>query len=372
MEDASANSLQSLLENGNIDDEEVSTQGDSNEFVDDSFSLNKSSEIGRQFQNMKERLNLSLDNHPPRRRSFDLNTSVSSDLSIEYSTIDEDIEKSPRNGFEEFYKHYRNKVIRNELILVSQHRQDGIYVVPSVKSLQIWFGVLFIRDGPYKEGIFHFTIYFSDDYPESVPVLRFKSKIFHPQIEIRRGVLNTEPVFFKSPNKKEFHVWELLEYARSCFYHLRISESKNNEAANLFRTDFSLFKARCRSSVLDSLLEFEEQRHVGDYDYENPFRSRLIEHDIKDGVKNIILTKSYRLDKSDGMVEWAKNQLGKVLNNIAYYSPVGKSRDVGTDLPYSQKNIEVTRQNKTSPKKRKKLLHIKRVNILRQNWSFFE
>lgn len=291
-------------------------------------SLNKTT-ISQHFQNMKERLNLSLDSASPRTKSLDNESTDSTDFQL---SVD-DVETSPCNEFERFFKHFRDKVIQHELSLLRQHQQDGIYVVPSVKSLQIWFGVIFIREGPYKEGIFHFTIFFNDDYPESRPVFKFKSKIFHPQIDPRNGRLNTKPAYSKLKGN-HVHTWGLLEYTRSCFYHLNIRESKNSEAAFRFKMDLNTFLARCRASVLDSLLEFEEQRLVGHHETESPFRSRLIDNGVCEGIKAMITTKTYHKDKTDGMVEWAKNQFGKMINNISYYSPV-VYRDERSDLTFT-------------------------------------
>uniref|UniRef100_A0A8D8L1K7 Protein crossbronx homolog n=1 Tax=Culex pipiens TaxID=7175 RepID=A0A8D8L1K7_CULPI len=48
----------------------------------------------------------------------------------------------------------------------------GIYVIPSHENSFVWFGVLFVRSGPYKNGVFRFTLTLSDKFPNdsAVPV----------------------------------------------------------------------------------------------------------------------------------------------------------------------------------------------------------
>lgn len=33
-------------------------------------------------------------------------------------------------------------------------------------SLAVWFGVIFIRNGLYQDGVFKFTVYIPDNYPD--------------------------------------------------------------------------------------------------------------------------------------------------------------------------------------------------------------
>ena len=41
-----------------------------------------------------------------------------------------------------------------EFNLLQKQKLPGIYCIPSAKSPLVWFGVLFIRQGPYQEGVF--------------------------------------------------------------------------------------------------------------------------------------------------------------------------------------------------------------------------
>ncbi|XP_043937569.1 AKT-interacting protein [Protopterus annectens] len=53
-----------------------------------------------------------------------------------------------------------------EFTLVVRQKLPGVYVQPSYRSALMWFGVIFIRHGLYQDGVFKFTIYIPDNYPD--------------------------------------------------------------------------------------------------------------------------------------------------------------------------------------------------------------
>ena len=52
-----------------------------------------------------------------------------------------------------------------------------------VETLKTWNGVLFVKDGIYKGGVFRFNVYISDCYPIEAPEVVFEQEIFHPLID---------------------------------------------------------------------------------------------------------------------------------------------------------------------------------------------
>lgn len=46
-----------------------------------------------------------------------------------------------------------------------------------------WHGIVFVRNGIYKDGKFKFYIEFPKEFPKSRPNLVFVSKIIHPYID---------------------------------------------------------------------------------------------------------------------------------------------------------------------------------------------
>ena len=46
-----------------------------------------------------------------------------------------------------------------EYNLLLKQKLPGIYCIPSANSSLLWYGVLFIRQGPYQEGVFRYYYY---------------------------------------------------------------------------------------------------------------------------------------------------------------------------------------------------------------------
>lgn len=303
--------------------------------------IQKSSPRGLNLKMMKEKLNLTLDATSSSSLNNSCETvnrtygstnsfSFSEIASMSITNIDGIHEISPENNvFEKYYTEFRDEIINKELTLLSQNHQNGVFVIPSVTSLQVWFGVIFVYDGPYRDGIFHFTIYFKDNYPETIPVIRFRSRVFHPQIGQRKGTLNirfdnsnitlndsTTTPKKKHSNKRLVHVWQILKYLRSCFYHVDLTNAVNPTAAALFQSNYELYLKKCRESVQKSLYAYEEQNYEDDNIIENPLKGCLVQGHIVKGFKHYLSLHSNNGGAVENVIGWAKHHLGKLLNNL--------------------------------------------------------
>ena len=97
-----------------------------------------------------------------------------------------------------------------EYNLLLKQKLPGIYCIPSANSSLLWFGVLFIRQGPYQEGVFRsiefclnpvtdallrFQVHIPDNYPDGdVPKVVFENHVFHPCIDPNTHQLNVKQV----------------------------------------------------------------------------------------------------------------------------------------------------------------------------------
>jgi len=61
---------------------------------------------------------------------------------------------------------------------------DGLLVLPDLRCLRIWHGVVFPPSGMYEGGAFRFVVGIPADYPvgETKPILRFVDIPYHPLI----------------------------------------------------------------------------------------------------------------------------------------------------------------------------------------------
>uniref|UniRef100_T1I6N9 Uncharacterized protein n=1 Tax=Rhodnius prolixus TaxID=13249 RepID=T1I6N9_RHOPR len=75
--------------------------------------------------------------------------------------VDDDL-----NPYQDFLREY---ALISEYKLLCQNLIPGLYIIPSANSGLVWFGVLFVRSGIYKGGIFRFTFKISESFPDSPP-----------------------------------------------------------------------------------------------------------------------------------------------------------------------------------------------------------
>uniref|UniRef100_A0A3Q1C322 UBC core domain-containing protein n=1 Tax=Amphiprion ocellaris TaxID=80972 RepID=A0A3Q1C322_AMPOC len=115
--------------------------------------------------------------------------------------------------------------------------------------VSLWFGVIFIRHGLYQDGVFKFTVYIPDNYPDGEsPKLVFDIPVFHPLVDPVSGELDVRRAFTKW-RRNHNHIWQVLMYARTVFYKINTTEPLNPEAAVLYEKDVQLFKSKVVDSV---------------------------------------------------------------------------------------------------------------------------
>ncbi|XP_057203644.1 AKT-interacting protein isoform X1 [Triplophysa rosa] len=136
-----------------------------------------------------------------------------------------------------------------EFTLVIKQKLPGIYVQPSYRSALMWFGVIFIRHGLYQDGVFKFTVYIPDNYPDGdCPRVVFDTPVFHPLVDPDSGELDVKRAFTKW-RRNHNHIWQVLMYARTIFYKINTMDPLNPEAAVLYDRDIQLFKRKVIDSV---------------------------------------------------------------------------------------------------------------------------
>ena len=72
---------------------------------------------------------------------------------------------------------------------------QGMFIIPNIKTIHIWHGIIFIRSGVYQGAVFRFVIDIPFNYPLVSPTVHFVSSVFHPLIDFETGELNLQPKF---------------------------------------------------------------------------------------------------------------------------------------------------------------------------------
>jgi ubiquitin-conjugating enzyme E2 A len=64
---------------------------------------------------------------------------------------------------------------------IQQDPPAGISGAPLDNQIMLWQAVIFGPDDtPWEGGTFNLTLEFSEDYPTKAPVVKFVTKMFHP------------------------------------------------------------------------------------------------------------------------------------------------------------------------------------------------
>lgn len=167
------------------------------------------------------------------------------------STSHKILDRSPSSASTgEIYKPFITEyALMTEFVLLHKQNIGGVYVVPSAGSALKWFGVIFIRQGLYQGGIYRFTLYIPDNFPDcDCPIIVFEPPVFHPLIDCETGELDVKRSFTKW-RRNSNHLWQVIMFARGVFYKIDTHTPLNPEAAVLYEKDPELYKLRIAENM---------------------------------------------------------------------------------------------------------------------------
>lgn len=161
----------------------------------------------------------------------------------------------------------REYAIISEYNFVVERRIPGVYVIPSANSELLWFGVIFIRSGMYRGGIFRFTIHIPENFPNcSHPKIIFETRVFHPSIDSDTLEVNLESVF-SHWTKGVNYIWQIIDYTKSIFLNVPLKANSNRIAAQLFEIDKEEFARQVKLCVDQSQKDIYKVLNTEDSHY---------------------------------------------------------------------------------------------------------
>jgi hypothetical protein len=67
---------------------------------------------------------------------------------------------------------------------LQQDPPEGVNASPQAENIMQWNAIIFGPDGTvWDGGVFKLTMEFSEDYPNKAPVVKFRTRMFHPNSE---------------------------------------------------------------------------------------------------------------------------------------------------------------------------------------------
>lgn len=158
-----------------------------------------------------------------------------------------------------------------EYNLLQKQNLPGIYILPSARSPLLWFGVVFIRHGLYQDGVFKFCVLIPANYPDGeCPRIIFEYPPFHPLVDPKTGELDVKRAFPKWKRNVN-HIWNVLLFLRRIFYKIDTQLPLNPQAAALYESELTAYKAKVVESIATSKLHLYDPPKTDD-----PYELRFV------------------------------------------------------------------------------------------------
>ena len=211
-------------------------------------------------------------------------------------------------------------LLHKTLLIEFKHLQkfcpSGVYILPQFDNISIWHGVVFVRDGYYKNGIFKFKIKIPNKYPNDEPQVIFFSKVFHPLID-SKDILDLKKNFQYGNLGKCFLV-KVIYYIQDIFYNPvyfnKNYGSKNSELSNEEQNKISKCVEEsinnCYVNDKDSSIQFSKKEN-----YHQLILSKLLNqnkeistYDRIEDFKNWFMNNFMELIQNDDSKNISKNK----------------------------------------------------------------
>jgi ubiquitin-protein ligase len=137
---------------------------------------------------------------------------------------------------------------------LKSHAPGGVYLIPYLDSLRDFHGVIFVRRGPYTNGIFKFTLSLNPTYNDvnQHPVIRFISHVYNPYVHEATGELDIKTAYPRWDPSRHYLV-TVLTFLKKIFYAKSFDDAKANlEAKELAQTNPTAFKTNVDHCVRES------------------------------------------------------------------------------------------------------------------------
>ena len=102
---------------------------------------------------------------------------------------------------------------------LKSHAPGGVYLIPSMNDLRHFFGVIFVRRGPFTNGIFKFQLRLPEKYNDvnMWPQITFTSFVYNPYVNPKTGELDIRSAY-PEWNPSKHYLVTVLTYLKVSFW----------------------------------------------------------------------------------------------------------------------------------------------------------
>jgi ubiquitin-protein ligase len=89
-------------------------------------------------------------------------------------------------------QHIRDFKLAIEFKYLMKHAPAGVYLMPEFDDIRKLHGVIFVRRGLYRDGVFRFTMSLPQMYNDegTHPIITFTPPVFNPLVDPNTGILD--------------------------------------------------------------------------------------------------------------------------------------------------------------------------------------
>ena len=158
-------------------------------------------------------------------------------------------------------QHLKDIKLAIEFKHLAKHAPGGVYLMPELHDIRKLHGVIFVRRGLYRDGVFRFVMTLPPEYNDinTHPSIFFTPPIYHPLIDPISGELKlrVEESIREWIPGRHFCLTALV-FLKKIFYlksydHFETLVVANESARHHFNNEQSIFLSNVQESVQDSL-----------------------------------------------------------------------------------------------------------------------
>lgn len=165
-------------------------------------------------------------------------------------------------------------------------------MVPAIDNLRHFFGVIFVRRGPYSNGIFKFQLKLPLRYNDvnRHPQVTFSTYIYSPYVDEATGVLDIMSAYPNWDPTRHYLV-TALTYLKKIFYSKNFADAKANVAAKeLAAKEPEAYRKKIDACVRES----QKNMYTNDPGSTAKFTAEQVSHSVlRDLLKHFIKSEAH-------------------------------------------------------------------------------
>lgn len=170
---------------------------------------------------------------------------------------------------------------------LKSHAPGGVYLIPSLNDLRHFYGVIFVRRGPFTNGIFKFELKLPPQYNDidTHPEITFTSYVFNPYVNETTGQLELKSAYPTWDPAKHYLV-TVLTFLKKIFYAKSFEDATANpKARDLQQQDPAQYRKQVDACVRKSQKEvYDNSSSVAKFT-EEQLSHRVLRDLLKANVK---------------------------------------------------------------------------------------